>query len=698
MFSVSPGLRVCRYLCVDSKARAVSSTSNSAMRMSPLRTGLAILLTLVTSAAVSFAQRGAPPPAKAPGPAVGTGAISGVVVDSATDKPLAGAVVTLSPFAGAAVEVGMTAPGQQMRQITDELGRFVFTGLPGKSSYTITATKFGYFDGAFGRRGLDDINNQTRRVSLADGQWFRDTRIELLKPGAISGMVTDETGDPLVGVRVRAYAEIFVGGVRQLASGMSAPTDDRGSYRIASLPPGRYFVAVPSVQNAAPADLLPDAPAPNLPGGQDALEREFNFRRSPAFAVDPVHRLVIAPGSPPPATSAGGRPQVYPMTFYPAARTVADATAIELQPGVDRPAVDVQLRAVPAFRVSGRLEAPPEAVAGMSLRLMSTGTEGLGPGSEQATALVSKEGVFTFLNVPAGAYTLLASRSVAEYTSSTSPGLMPEVPGVRFTSMMRNIVPTGPPGTMATRVVAPGDQRYHGKQTVSVSNGDVTDVIVPMRAGVTISGRIVTESGEGVPAVPRLMAVTAQPASGDLSLGQPRSTPDPDDPPEYFWIQGVLPGSYLLQVPGAFGMTVKSIRWNNIDYGDMPIDIEGDRDVKGIVITLTTQTTSLAGTIRDRTGEPASNSAVIVFPTERARWRNFGLQPARIRSATASTAGTFSLPGLPAGDYLAVAVDNDTVNRWKDPAFLELASRTATRFSLTWGDKKTLDVTLQDIR
>ena len=123
---------------VDSKAPALSSTSNPDMRR-PLRTGLAIALALVTSTTVALGQRGAPPPGQTPAPAVATGAISGVVVDSVSDRPLPGAVVTLSPFAGVAVNAGLAAPGQQMRQITDELGRFVFTGLPGKSSYTITS-------------------------------------------------------------------------------------------------------------------------------------------------------------------------------------------------------------------------------------------------------------------------------------------------------------------------------------------------------------------------------------------------------------------------------------------------------------------------------------------------------------------------------------------------------------------------------
>ena len=121
-------------------------------------------------------------------------------------------------------------------------------------------------------------------------------------------------------------------------------------------------------------------------------------------------------------------------------------------------------------------------------------------------------------------------------------------------------------------------------------------------------------------------------------------------------------------------------------------------DITGVVITLTDQTTTMSGTIRDRAGQPAANTAVIAFPADRTRWTNFGIQSAYIRSSAGSTRGAYTLRGLPAGDYLIVAVDDDLLTRWKDPAFLEAASRIATRMSIAWGDTKTLDLTVQEIR
>jgi hypothetical protein len=193
-----------------------------------------------------------------------------------------------------------------------------------------------------------------------------------------------------------------------------------------------------------------------------------------------------------------------------------------------------------------------------------------------------------------------------------------------------------------------------------------------------------------------VVSVMANPVNGDLALGQPRSVMDPDDPPGYFYMEGLLPGRYLMSVPG--GQTMKSVVWNNKDCTDTGIDTTGGTDIKGVVITMTLQTTVISGSIRDRKGEAAASAAAIVFPADRALWTNFGTQPARIRAITATTTGAFLLRGLPAGDYLIVAVDDSQVDRWKDPTFFDAASRVASRISIGWGETRTQDLIVQEIR
>jgi len=169
-----------------------------------------------------------------------------------------------------------------------------------------------------------------------------------------------------------------------------------------------------------------------------------------------------------------------------------------------------------------------------------------------------------------------------------------------------------------------------------------------------------------------------------------------NDPSPDFTIEGLLPGAYLVRMIG--GGLVKSVVWNGKDYAFTPIEVTGSGDITGVVVTVTDATTTLSGVVRDATGQPAANAAVIYFPAEREQWTHFGIQPTRLRSSPVSTTGTFALRSLPAGNYFIVAVDDDQMDAWKDPAFLEAASRVATRVTLDWGETKIQDLIQQRIR
>jgi Carboxypeptidase regulatory-like domain len=64
--------------------------------------------------------------------------------------------------------------------------------------------------------------------------------------GAIIGTVTDESGKPVVGARVQAVGrkKKWAGGYYEIPTGPPDDSDDRGQFRLHSLPPGQYVVAV----------------------------------------------------------------------------------------------------------------------------------------------------------------------------------------------------------------------------------------------------------------------------------------------------------------------------------------------------------------------------------------------------------------------------------------------------------------------
>ncbi len=620
----------------------------------------------------------------------GTGAISGVVVDATTKRPLSGVAVYLGPPTRGPV-------GQPTVQLSDAQGRFVFRDLPPSEAYFINATKPGYFDGHVGPTTSMQLG---ARIVVNDHQWVDDIRIVMARGAALSGTVTDEHGDPVVGAYVRAMAEVLIAGQPQLVSSSVATTDDRGVYRISGLPAAKYFVQVPIIQESVPATISTAELAGLTPQSLATLQRTGRPMPpvDPTMAVDANTHLVI--GRYPAAAAPGAaRALTYPSMFYPDARLASAAVPIQLTAGEDRSGLDIRLEPVPGWRVSGVVEGPAEMLTNLTVRLLLPGTEDLGDGSETATALVRPDGTFTLLNVPAGTYTIDARRSVAQFQFSNlaSPTkALPRPAGTPSGNAGFALVEAAPQGTrIATRVTGGVDGGYAGRARVSVTNQDLTNVVVPLQRGVRMTGRFVWD-GERSPTGPPL--VMAEPARGQASLGYPRSQATGlmvGKRPDTFSLDGLLPGEYVLRFGGG---SVKSVAWDGRDYTYAPFDASAGRDFSDVVVTLTSQSILLAGTVRDDRGAASKDAAVIVFPVEREQWSAYGFAPPRIGAASVNTAGFYRFQRLPAGTYYVVAVDDSRSDAWQDPEFLEAASRSATRITLDWGTKATQDLVLSQVR
>jgi hypothetical protein len=191
------------------------------------------------------------------------------------------------------------------------------------------------------------------------------------------------------------------------------------------------------------------------------------------------------------------------------------------------------------------------------------------------------------------------------------------------------------------------------------------------------------------------MTILAEPADGNPVLGRPRARGERTETGWTFTIEGLHSGQYLVRM--LTGDSIKAITWRDKDYTYAPFDTSSGEDIDGIVITTTDQMGTLLGVVRNAQGALASNAAVIVFPVERDGWTRYGVQPARLRSAPVSSTGAYRI-SLPAGDYLLAAVDDDFADAWKDPEFLALASRVATRVSAGWGETKVQELRLQAIK
>ena len=145
-----------------------------------------------------------------------TGSISGKVVNE-NGQPLIGAAVFVRSF---------NSPMAGRRTTTDLEGAFRANGLdPGL--YVINANAPAY------------------TTEPAPPVYYRlgdSVRLQLVRGGVITGVVTNALGEAVIGVRVRALS-IKGQTSRETMFVNEQTTDDRGIYRIYGLPPGTYVVS-----------------------------------------------------------------------------------------------------------------------------------------------------------------------------------------------------------------------------------------------------------------------------------------------------------------------------------------------------------------------------------------------------------------------------------------------------------------------
>ena len=576
----------------------------------------------------------------------GTGLIAGQVVDPGTGKPVPEAVVTIwLP--------GMDNAGP--RVMSDAQGRFVFVNAP-PAKYRFQAMKGGYYGGWYGQRIVDDGSGGSSVLDLSDGQIVTDLVVPAWRFGVLAGTVTDESGQPVVGVRVDAFRKtILYGDVRfvprdRLGEG-GATTDDRGVYRLANLPPGEFTVAMPTTLTTFPASVM------------DATQEVGPIRSEAFFALgdrsgplgDARNQLVgdavlLIDGRTviPPNAMGSNVAFTYRTTFAPGTPLPAEATTVVLHSGEER-TLDIALRPSPAVRVSGRLLGPDGPMANTPVSLIATGTFQTGISvypREGATvsALTDGQGRFTFLGVPEGDY--IAAMRKGE-------------PQVGFIS---------------------------ASQPITVGGVDIADVTVNARRSTRITARFEMRSGISIDAV----YVFAEPIEAGLAqfLLRPRNIVQNFE-------GSAPPGRYVVSVRGPDGVACTATVAGR-DVAD-EIFVVGTDPIE-MTITCGEAATRLQGTTRKSDGTVDPDAAVVAFPVERAFWRGATLRPRRFMQAASDKGGAYTLSALPPGDYFVVAIPLATSALWQDPKVLETLTRSATRVTLAQGESRTTDLRTVQIK
>jgi len=685
------------------------------------------VLALVATGHIGQAQQLPGPGARMGPPAAGTAIIVGQVTEAGTMRPVAGATVAISasPAASSNPDMGEAMPMERlmsldltgalsgMRQtLTDAQGRFAFTGLP-RGAYGFQATKPGWTSAGYGQLRPD---SQSMPLILNEGEALENVSLRLWKYSVVSGTVLDEAGEPIVGLGVRALGRTWLAGKPKLVTAGSGQTDDRGMYRISSLVPGEYVMTIPQTMATSPAGSA--GPPVDLAAIQ-AMIASRGTSADPSALMSMLSAMTPGSGggirvgdwviqtsamgsrTVPPISLGNGRLLGYQTMFFPASSSASQATTVTLGSGDERGGLDFQLRPVAVMSVSGTVTGPEGPVAGVGVRLLANGADDFSTDAvfDTATTTSNGTGAFTFLAVPPGQYTLRVLK--IPMPAAPAAGPRPDVSAIQNASggMTTSISSMTMDMLLPAAPAIPSAPTLWATMPVSVGDGDVTGFAVPLRTGFRVSGRLAFDGTGTPPALTqfrRIPVMLDRVGGGNIGpaamLGGARGDGGQFDDNGQFSTYGVVPGKYFVRVPFSIsGWALKSATLGGRDLADVPLTIDSG-DVSGVVLTFTDRTSDLSGAVQNDQGRPDGEASVVVFPSDPAMRIDFGSSPRRLRASRTSRDGRYRFSGLPPGDYLVAALRGDIGSDWQSPAFLETVSRTATKVTVSDGDRKTQDL------
>ena len=584
------------------------------------------VVVIVTTLCCAAAAR-QPPTRDHPRLPTGSASISGTVVGGGdAHRPARRVRVTLTDLSG-------STPGQTAT--TDDSGAFAFRGLAA-GRYELQAFKNSYLRASY---GASRPNRPGTPVVVKDGETLRNRRMTIVRGGVIAGSVLDSHGRPVSGVSLRVLKLGYnaVTGEPTLGTssvGSAVFTDDRGEYRAYGLPPGGYLVLVPPPSTSGRSE----EPIRQLT--TDEVRRVLEAARAGASVAASPSALASSPAR-----------LNYAPVFYPSATDIRAAAVITLGLSEERTGVDITIQLVPTATVSGIITAPSGTLpAFLSVRLVPAGGEPdllAGAGLRHLSAQPSADGRYTFTSVAPGNYTVKA-----------------------IVGSGRGAPPNGPTQWAAADVNV---------------NGDDVDIPLTLQPGVAINGRVAFEGSQPTPAeLQTLSFALMAPGSGGATE---RSGGGHVDANGHFDFVGVTPNTY--QFVTTWNSASARERWiikssvaNGRDVFEAPLRVNPNETLDW-TITFTDRPTGLIGVLTDPSGRPATDYYVLVFAADRRYWTPGSR---RVRMTRPATDGSYSLKGLPAGEYYLAAPADLETGEWNDPALLEQLVPVSAKVALSEGE------------
>ena len=646
----------------------------------------ALILVLVAAVPAS-PQSATPPRATASQPAarripVGTAVVSGTVVSTETGRPVRNVRITLNgtagaPPAGRGVEPPTPqSPGPPTMSLsrttfTDAQGQFTFARVAA-GRYAVTASRDGYLATSYGRPranggafpALEVAEGETRRIALA-----------LDRGGVIAGHLTDDDGEPVRNAQVQVWRRDRSNGIQRLQPQNSVSTNDRGAFRFFALPPGSYLVSATPRNSDGPATQLADILVVEEAIASGRVQAPA-AAGAPAFVLAPAP-VAIRDGSGPIAARALPNPAYLPV-FYPGVLDPSAATTVQITGNGAHEGLDIPLQFARAAIVRGVIVPPPGqgGVVQVSLANMNP----LAAASMFATGVNPEDGSFVFNNVAPGRYAVMA-QSQEGATRVVDSGRV-VLDGKPLPADMRVLVMRPSSGGLDER------SRMWAMAEIVTTSEAIVDVQLSLSPARAVAGRVEFDMASPPDLERSPLTLTLQPVPDAItsrlnySTSQVRVASDGT-----FIFQGVVPGRYLLRAPG----NLQSVVLGGEDLLDLPLEVRGDRDITGLLVTATDKNSEITGTITSAAGEPAGNHLVLVAPVDDRYWV---AGSRRIQLSTTGPYGRYTTR-LPPGDYVIVALLDLDNGAQYDREFLASVVDAGAKVTLSEGGSVTKDLRIR---
>ena len=298
----------------------------------------------------------------------------------------------------------------------------------------------------------------------------------------------------------------------------------------------------------------------------------------------------------------------YPLTYHPDVTEETKATTIEVAHGSEATGVDIVLgRTSRGYSVSGRIV---DAVSGKPVVGM---TYGYGARDPQSGRFNSNS--FTSSTTNARGEFRLDGVTPGEYAAFASPA---------FDSDLYS--DTGP---------------------FTVSDSDISGVVVKVRVGSRIAGNVMIEGVDGQPGVPRLSEIRLGVSAGSLNVA-PRSGQVRIEADGSFRTMGLPRGiaNFSVAYPAPKGLALARIERDGVEQKN-GIEVGSNEEITGVKVVFAYGTGSIRGQVKVEGGEITADTAIYINV---AKVGSDNKNPG-MRMPTVDSRGRFVLDGLQPGEY-----------------------------------------------